>query len=210
VSTDGYVVTFWEPVAAAERSATAGQFGDLLRRLHWLEEPAELGLARLEPLGEPRDLLEAGEGLTAEDRSFLQGRAATLGKRYDDLDFVLPPGLIHGDSWVGSAPLDGQGRAVLTDLEGFAVGPREWDLALTALSFDRYGWHTQSEYDAFVHAYGFDVRNWYGFETLADLHELVMTVRLATAVASRPPPAPGSAELARRLTDLRAGADRHG
>ena len=51
----------------------------------------------------------------------------------------------------------------LTDLDGFAVGPREWDLVLTALYFERFGWHTAEEYAAFVETYGYDVMAWDGY-----------------------------------------------
>jgi hypothetical protein len=40
------------------------------------------------------------------------------------------------------------------DLDGFAVGPREWDLALTAIYYDSFGWHTREEYEDFVRVYG--------------------------------------------------------
>src|SRR5690606_14207582 len=40
----GLVVTFWESVQEREEYATVGELADLLRRLHWLEEPESLGL----------------------------------------------------------------------------------------------------------------------------------------------------------------------
>jgi Ser/Thr protein kinase RdoA (MazF antagonist) len=203
----GCLVTFWELVAEEERWASLGQVGDLIRRLHWLEEPASLGLPALDALGETWERIRGAEGLAEEDRSFLWTRAETLRKRYDELDFVLPPGMVHGDANVGNVLLDRHGHPVLIDLDGFAVGHREWDLVLTALYFDRFGWHTRAEYDAFVYAYGFDIMNWYGYETLADIRELMMTVWLASKAAAD---ADSAAEVARRISDLRTGADRHG
>ncbi|MFF7530765.1 hypothetical protein ACFZB2_16950 [Streptomyces bobili] len=35
------------------------------------------------------------------------------------------------------------------------AGRRERDLILTALCYDRYGWHTKAEYAEFIHRYGF-------------------------------------------------------
>ena len=185
----------------------AAPLGDLIRRLHWLNEPASLGLGKLDPFGDTWDRIRGAEGLSEDDRSFLWTRAEVLMKRYDELDFVLPFGMIHGDANVGNALLDDQGNAVLIDLDGFAVGQREWDLVLTALYFDRYGWHTRSEYAAFVRAYGFDVMNWDGYETLADMRELMMTVWLSRKVTTDQEAA---AEVARRIADLRSGGDRHG
>ncbi|MBI3688930.1 MAG: phosphotransferase [Actinobacteria bacterium] len=203
----GRVVTFWVLIADEERWAELGQVGDLIRRLHWLEEPRALRLPRLDPLGETWRRIEGSVGLGADDRAFLWARAETLSKRYDELDFVLPFGMVHGDAQVGNALRDGSGRAVLIDLDGFAVGPREWDLVLTALYFERFGWHTRSEYDAFVHSYGFDVMNWYGYQTLADMRELMMTVWLSRGMTTDETVA---AEVRRRIGDLRSGAERRG
>jgi hypothetical protein len=200
-------VTFWRPVADQERRAGLSELGDLIRRAHWLVEPASLGLMRLVPLSGTREAIGAAPGLSQDDRSLLLARSEILAKRFDELDFVLPTGLIYGGSSLEPAVLDAAGRAVLVDLDSFAVGPREWDLVLPAVSFERYGWRTRSEYGRFVHAYGFDVMNWYGYPVLADVRELLMTVRLAcTATVDET----AAVEVARRLADLRTGADRHG
>ena len=37
------------------------------------------------------------------------------------------------------------GNPVVTDLDGFAVGPGERDLALTAIYYDSFGWHSREE-----------------------------------------------------------------
>jgi hypothetical protein len=42
------------------------------------------------------------------------------------------------------------GSPVLVDLDGFAVGPREWDLVLTAMYFERFGWHNKEEHLQFL------------------------------------------------------------
>jgi len=114
---------------------------------------------------------------------------------------------VHGDASVGNALVDERGRAVLIDLDSVSVGPREWDLVLTALYFERLGWHTRAEYEEFVFAYGFDVMNWYGYRTLADLREVTMTIWLASTMGQD---AQREAEVRRRVTDLRTGGDRHG
>jgi len=201
------VATFWELVAEEERFADVQGLAELLRRLHWLEEPASLGLGYLEPLAETWGRIDAAVGLGADDRAFLRQRAEELRKRYGVLEFVLPFGLVHGDANVGNALIDSSGRARLIDLDGFALGPREWDLVLTAMYYERFGWHTRAEYEAFVDAYGFDVMNWYGYPVLADMRELMMTVWLTQNMAGD---AEVSAEVERRLADLRSGGDRHG
>ncbi len=201
----GLVVTFWESVQEREEYATVGELADLLRRLHWLEEPESLGLPYFDPMAKLSASLNGLEAVSEEDRSFLEERAARLGKEYDRLDFVLPYGMIHGDASIGNILRHRDGHAVLIDLDGFALAPREWDLIQTPLFYDRYGWHTAAEYADFVHRYGFDLMNWPGYETLADLRELMMVAWLGhqVGVSER-----SAAEFARRVRSLRTGEGR--
>ncbi|MGY5015032.1 phosphotransferase family protein [Streptomyces sp. 900105755] len=201
----GLVVTFWESVQDREEYATVAELADLLRRLHWLEEPESLRLPYFDPLAKLAASLEGLDGISAEDRTFLDERAARLAKDYDRLDFVLPFGMIHGDASIGNILRHRDGHAVLIDLDGFALAPREWDLIQTAMFYDRYGWHTEVEYAEFVHRYGFDVMNWPGYETLADLRELMMVAWLGHQVTTSDSAA---AEFARRVRSLRTGDGR--
>jgi aminoglycoside phosphotransferase (APT) family kinase protein len=201
----GFVVTFWESVQEQEEYATVGELADLLRRLHWLEEPESLHLPYFEPLAKVAASLEGLDGISADDRTFLEERASALGKDYDRLDFVLPFGMIHGDASIGNILRHRDGHAVLIDLDGFALAPREWDLVQTAMFYERYAWHTKLEYAEFVHRYGFDLMNWPGYETLADLRELMMVAWLGHQVTSSDRAA---AEFARRVRSLRTGEGR--
>ncbi|MEV0178425.1 aminoglycoside phosphotransferase family protein [Streptomyces sp. NPDC050625] len=201
----GLVVTFWESVQENEEYATVGELADLLRRLHWLEEPESLGLPYFDPLAKLAASLEGLDGIPGEDRTFLEERAARLAKDHDRLDFVLPFGLIHGDASIGNILRHRDGHAVLIDLDGFALAPREWDLIQTAIFYERYGWHTKVEYGEFVHRYGFDLMNWPGYETLADLRELMMVAWLGHQVTTSERSA---AEFARRVRSLRTGQGR--
>jgi hypothetical protein len=47
---------------------------------------------------------------------------------------------------------------------------------LTALFYERFGWHARAEYDSFVHHYGFDLMSWPGYPVFADVRELMMTL----------------------------------
>ncbi|WP_449349951.1 phosphotransferase [Streptomyces shaanxiensis] len=201
----GRVVTFWESVQEHEEYGTVGELADLLRRLHWLEEPESLRLPYFDPLAKVAASLEGLEGISGEDQTFLEERAASLGKDYDRLDFVLPFGMIHGDASIGNILRHRDGHAVLIDLDGFALAPREWDLVQTTMFYERYGWHTQAEYAEFVHRYGFDLMNWPGYETLADLRELMMVAWLGHQVTRNDRAA---AEFARRVRSLRTGEGR--
>ncbi|WP_327697696.1 phosphotransferase family protein [Streptomyces sp. NBC_00459] len=201
----GRVVTFWESVQEQEEYATVGELADLLRRLHWLEEPESLRLPYFDPFAKLSASLRQMNGVPEDDRTFLEERTANLHKDYDRLDFVLPFGMIHGDASIGNVLRHRDGHAVLIDLDGFALAPREWDLIQTAMFYDRYGWHTKTEYAEFVHRYGFDLMNWPGYETLADLRELMMVAWLGHQVGASERSA---AEFARRLRSLRTGEGR--
>jgi aminoglycoside phosphotransferase (APT) family kinase protein len=203
----GRVVTFWENAQDREEYASVAELGDLLRWLHWLEEPEAVELPYFEPFDKVRASLDSlvSAGVSAEDHAFLEDRAEELRKRYDRLDFVLPYGLVHGDANVGNALRSRNGRAILIDLDGFALAPREWDLVLTALFYERFGWHTRAEYESFVHHYGFDVMNWPGYPVLADVRELMMTLWLGHQVDTNPRAAE---EFPRRLQALRTGGSR--
>ena len=94
----------------------------------------------------------------------VRDRLADLRARYAALEFVLPAGPVHGDANIGNIlRRQADGVAVLIDLDGFASGPREWDLVLTAMYFERFGWHTAAEYAEFAEVYGFDVMAWPGY-----------------------------------------------
>jgi aminoglycoside phosphotransferase (APT) family kinase protein len=201
----GRVVTFWVNAQDDEEYASLPELADLLRRLHWLEEPESLGLPYFDPFAKVWGSLRELEGVAEEDLAFLEERAGRINKEYDRLDFVLPFGMIHGDANVGNTIRDKRGQAILIDLDGFSLAQREWDLVLTSLYYERFGWHTRSEYEAFVHHYGFDLLNWPGYPVLADLRELMMTLWLGHKVTTDPKSAE---EFARRMHAMRTGGSR--
>ncbi|MDF4253424.1 aminoglycoside phosphotransferase family protein [Streptomyces sp. WMMB303] len=202
----GRVVTYWVNLQDEVEYARLDELADLLKRLHWLEEPKSLGLPHYDPFGKVWDSLRGlGDGVSDADRSFLEERTGELNKAYDRLDFVLPFGMIHGDANVGNCLRDRTGRAVLIDLDGFALAPREWDLVLTSLYYERFGWHTRTEYESFVHHYGFDLMNWPGYPVLADVRELMMTLWLGHQVTTN---SRAAEEFPRRVDSIRTGGSR--
>lgn len=201
----GRVVTFWQSVQEREEYATVGELADLLRRLHWLEEPESMGLPYFDPHAKLASSLAGLDSVPDRDREFLEQRAAELAKEYDRLDFVLPFGMIHGDANIGNVLRHRDGHAVLIDLDGLALAPREWDLILTAIYYERYRWHTREEYAEFVHRYGFDLMNWPGYDALADLRELMMVAWIGHQVTTSERSA---AEFQKRMHSLRTGESR--
>jgi aminoglycoside phosphotransferase (APT) family kinase protein len=198
---DGRVATFW--MELSQQYATVAELGAMLRGLHALEPPQTLALPPLNPLGRTRRRIEAA-ALNVRDREFLTGRVAELSQRWSEVDFRLPQGPIHGDASVGNIIRAPDGSPVLIDLDGFSTGPREWDLVLTALYYERFGWHTAKEYRQFADAYGFDVTAWPGYRLLRAVREVIMVGWLSQNVAVNPAAA---REVRRRIDDLREGRE---
>jgi hypothetical protein len=94
---------------------------------------------------------------------------------------------------------------VLIDLDGFAIGPREWDLILTAIYYDSFGWHTRQEYEAFTRVYGFDIMQWPGYQALRSIREFLMVTWVIQKAAESDQVA---AEARKRISALRTGASR--
>lgn len=205
VETEDRVVTFWESVSEKEEYAPINQVADLIRRLHELEAPLSLVLPEKQPFAKLDSQLASLDNLDPPDADFLRQRIDDLRAQYESLDFVLRPGVIHGDANVGNVILDRLGDAVLIDLDSFCTGPREWDLVQTALFYDRFGWHTEEEYRTFVQVYGFDIMSWPGYSVLADYREVAMTLWLSGKAGSDERAA---AEVRNRVETLRTGASR--
>ena len=203
IEADGRVVTFWESAADGEDYGSTAELGAILRQLHTQETPSELALPPLRLFDRVVRRIDGVSGVSDEDRSFLRDRAAQFITAYDRLVFELPSGVIHGDANVGNLLRDRHGRALLMDLDGFAEGPREWDLIQTAIFYDRFGWHTRTEYGQFVESYGYDLLEWSGYPVLRDIRELFMVTWLMQNVAGSEASA---AEFVKRMRSLRVGS----
>ena len=93
---------------------------------------AEPRVVGLRPFSRSVRRIAALSWLGPSERSFLDAIESELMTRYQHLDFELPAGIIHGDASVGNVIRDYASGPVLIDLDGFCVGPREWDLVQTA------------------------------------------------------------------------------
>lgn len=206
VVVDSQVVTFWIALSDdGDQYATVPEVAEALVRLHRLVAPAELGLPPLSPFANALRRIASNAWLSADDRLFLSRTLAGLRDAYGTLQFDLPQGVIHGDASVGNVLHDRDGNPVLIDLDGFAVGPREWDLALTAVYYDSFGWHTREEYEAFVRVYGFDIMQWPGYPVMRSVREFLMVTWLVQKAGESDHIA---AEARKRIAALRTGASR--
>jgi aminoglycoside phosphotransferase (APT) family kinase protein len=202
----GYLVTFWQSVSDdGDQYASTPQIAAILAMLHRLTAPADLNLPLLDPFASAAQRIDANAWLTPCDRAFLTATLARLRDSYAGLEFVLPQGVIHGDASVGNVLLNRDRDPVLIDLDGFTTGPREWDLVLTAMYYDSFGWHTRKEYEDFARVYGYDIRGWPGYPVLREVRAFLMVLWVSQRAAGDPWAA---AEAAKRITALRTGASR--
>jgi aminoglycoside phosphotransferase (APT) family kinase protein len=206
VIVDRHVVTFWGAVSDdGHRYATVREVAEVLVKLHALTAPDSLHLPPLAPFENAAHRIEVNDWIDPGDRAFLTGKLAELRDKYAGLEFVLPRGVIHGDASVGNVLCDDQGNPVVIDLDGFAIGPREWDAVLTAIYYDSFGWHSREEYETFVDVYGFDIMAWPGYPVLREVREFLMV----TWVLQKAPESERiAAEVRKRISALRTGASR--
>ena len=206
VEIDGHSITFWQSVSDdGDQYANIAEVARVLAELHRLDAPTYLHLPMLVPFESAARRITVNEWLTPEDRAFLTAQLAVMQDSYAGLEFVLPQGVIHGDANIGNVLKDREGNPVVIDLDGFAIGPREWDLALTAVYYDSFGWHTRDEYETFVRVYGFDIMQWPGYPTMRAVREFLMVTWVIQGATESEHVA---AEAAKRIAALRTGASR--
>ena len=206
IITGGYITTFWQALSDdGDQYASTPEIAEALHKLHQLDAPEDLHLPPLAPFANAVQRIDASTWLPPDDRAFLTETMANLQHAYDNLEFVLPQGVIHGDASVGNVLLDSHDTPVLIDLDGFAVGPREWDLALTAIYYDSFGWHTREEYEDFARVYGFDIMQWPGYPAMRAIREFLMVTWVIQKATESNHLA---AEARKRISALRTGASR--
>jgi aminoglycoside phosphotransferase (APT) family kinase protein len=202
IAVGGRLVTVWDYVSQAPQRPTIADLGRILRCLHQLTPPPSLRLPSFEPLRNvPGRLARAPSSVDPADLAFLRRRAEELAAAFADLSFELPLGPIHGDSHPGNLMRSEAGTVVIGDLECFAIGPREWDLALPAIYRYGFGWLSDDQYRAFVDIYGYDVAQAPSLAVLRAIRELNMTSWLMQNVDENEEV---RAEFQQRIDDLRS------
>ncbi len=201
IEIDGHPVTFWRliPGRAADLDET-GILGDLLHQLHQLDQPAGLTLPAVQAFGHvPARLATAP--IPATDADFLRHRVRELEQELEALTFQLPVTALHGDAHVKNVMITDDGQAVLIDLEAFAFGPAEWDLAKTAAEASM-GMLSERDYAAFAGSYGYDVTTWSGWPVLQAIQQVKMVSWLSQNVDHS---AHVRSEYDKRIRTLRTG-----
>ncbi|MFD7838131.1 phosphotransferase enzyme family protein [Streptomyces sp. NPDC059761] len=194
----GHPVTVWHRLPDPVRPAGPEDLAALLRQIHALPAaPFELPARDLLG-GVERWLRLAGEAVDPADAAYLRARRDAYADEVAALTPHLPPGPIHGDALPRNVHVGPDGP-VLVDLETVSADLREHDLVVMALSRDRYGLPAQA-YEAFVTAYGWDVRDWEGCAVLRGARETASCAWVAQHAPTNPK---ALTEFRRRVTSLR-------
>jgi Phosphotransferase enzyme family len=132
---DGLPVTFWEFINEDTQPVTSADLGRILRQLHALPEPINFLLPRFRPMPKVEERIRRlTEGLlSSADTKFLRRRHCEIAAEFANLEFVLPPGPVHGDAHARNLMRSTNGTIKLIDFEDFCHGPREWDVAVEAV-----------------------------------------------------------------------------
>jgi hypothetical protein len=170
VAVDGHAVTFWRQLPN-HGEGTNADVADVLRQLHALRPPSELQLPPLAPFVRLEERIAEATVFDDAERQWLLDHLSDLRQLYAELPTGLPWGAVHGDAWGGNIVATDDGPVVL-DLERFAYGPPEWDLASIAVDYATFGCLTDDEWREFCERYGYDVTTWAGYEILRDAREL--------------------------------------
>ncbi|XUL89447.1 aminoglycoside phosphotransferase family protein [Streptomyces galilaeus] len=195
----GHPVTFWQLIVEGDRKAKYGELGGILRELHSLTLPDGLVLPSYDPFDKQALRLDRAV-IPDDDKVFLRKRWRELQDKYAELRFETPKGPVHGDAHVQNLMVDDQDRVILIDFEMFCYDHPEWDLMVTAVEHYSLGWQTGEQYADFVAAYGRDLYDWPGYETLRGIQEFGMTTWLMQNVQEDEETA---AEYRRRIAGLR-------
>ena len=202
---DGKVASVWKYVPETAGSpVSASDLARLLRDLHSRPLPPSPPETLTDPLSSVANALRASapDAMPRRDRDWLAGQIRELRGEWARLRFPRPRALIHGDAHPGNLIRAPHGTVVLGDWDHVAIGPPEWDLVQIHYTSRRLGYPAPEDVERFGAAYGWDIRDWPGIETLVAIREvsgLSPYIRNATAqpFAQR--------ELAMRISTLQAG-----
>lgn len=170
-------VTFWHLIPDSGEKASLTDLGRVLRKLHSLPVPSDLQLPVFDIFGRASKRIASATELANDEREFLGRRLTELRTAYSRLSFPLRSCAIHADAHQSNLIKAPSGEVFLIDFEGFAFGPPEYDLSVTATE-QMVGWHSDGQYAAFVESYGFDIKCWDGFPVVREINELKMTTWL--------------------------------
>ncbi|MFD3707425.1 phosphotransferase family protein [Nocardia sp. NPDC058658] len=196
---DDRPITWWQRIPA-HRAATPAELASRLRQLHALAPPTTFVLPDHEPFAGLRRAITSTGRLDVEDRVWLLGHHDRLCNQYFELGRPRRETVIHGDAWQGNVVVPFGGGPIIVDLDRVSLGRPEWDLIQVAADRTDFDRLSESDYLAFVDAYGDDVTMDFAFRLLADIQELRWTV---FALSQSTVSASAAGEVRHRLACLR-------
>lgn len=174
-------LTVWHAVPGDGPAPTGRDLGKILRRYHSLPAPESV-LPPWTPVAVIRKRIVEADSLTQSDRAFLDRICDELEEKLAGVEYFLPPGPIHGDSFVGNL-IPGPDGPVICDFDSAASGPREWDLTPVAVGKLRFA-YPQDTHRQIVETYGVDILNWSGFPVMRTLRELQLVTSVLPVLRS--------------------------
>jgi hypothetical protein len=201
----GHLVTLWQAVEQGETPVSGDALAAVLREWHAIDAPPPAELPAWNLLAFVRRRVETCVGVEDDDLVFLReelARVEGLLDRSADLEPLVPPGVLHGDAFLGNVVPSPAGP-VICDFDGVSIGPREWDLVPVAVGASRFD-YTPGLHESFVRAYGVDVTAWAGFPALRALRELQLVTSVLPTLEANPALRP---QWRVRLDSLRRGGD---
>jgi hypothetical protein len=181
----GHEITIWDDVPTL-RDPGPDDLARLLLSVHAISVASE-ELPIWDPIAGIRRRIATADGVDADVLRFLAAECDQVAEQLLDLENVdplLPRGLLHGDAFLGNV-IVGPAGPVLCDFDSTSWGPREWDLipvAVGARRFD-YGGDLQRRLAA---GYGVDVTTWKGFRPLCRLRELQLVTSVLPVLKANP------------------------
>lgn len=183
INAGGHLATLWHLIPPTGSQPTGRELARLLRQVHDVPSPT-FELPRWLPFTEIRQRLAEPEGLHPDDREFLIRTCDRVEGLLASIRYVLQPGVIHGDPFLGNL-VPGPRGPVLCDFDSTTYGPREWDLTPMAVGKLRLD-YPADEYSPFAAEYGFDVMSWDGFDILRQVRELKLVTSVVPILRSNP------------------------
>ena len=183
IRVDDQLATLWTYIPEVGPRPGGADLATLLQRLHTLPHPRH-SLPPWQPMNQIRRRLAEPEDLSPDDHAFLLDECDELEDQLGTLRYVLPPGVIHGDAFLGNV-IAGPDGPVLCDFDSTTIGPREWDLIPAAVGSLRMNYPV-NEHLPLAEQYGFDVIGWEGFPVLRRLRELKLVTSVLPILRSNP------------------------
>jgi len=167
-------VTWWRTIPS-HRPATPAELGAMLRAVHRLRTPDDFTLPTYDPFADVADRIARADRIDRDDRAWLSERHHRLRDTYSRIPASAPT-VIHGDAWQGNLVVTDSTPPILLDLDKVSLGRPEWDLIQLAVDHADFSRLGDTDYRAFVDAYGgYDVTSSPWFRLFADIQELRWT-----------------------------------